>query len=290
MSSAPAQLTASQLFDVGGWVVVVTGGGTGLGLITAVTFLVNGAARVYITGRREEVLRKAAETYNHAEGVLGEIIPVVCDVTKKEDIEKLAASVRAKDKFVNLLVNNASVGGDKSDFAKKPNVEDISKTLFASDLQAWNDVLHLNTSSMFFASAAFLPLLVAAKGPFRSPGSILNISSMSGITKQTQGGQFAYNTAKAGTIALTKQLAYEFRRPELGVRVNTLAPGYFPSEMTPAHLFAGTPGEVRAQWGIPIGRLGRPTEYAQAVLNLAVNDYMNGSTVVIDGGWLLEQS
>ena len=84
----------------------VTGGGTGLGLITAVTFLVNGAARVCktfinsfaslrtskqisidITGRRGEVLRKAAETYNQAEGAVGEIIPLEGDVTKKEDIE-----------------------------------------------------------------------------------------------------------------------------------------------------------------------------------------------------------
>ncbi|KAF8527214.1 NAD(P)-binding protein [Gautieria morchelliformis] len=290
MSFSSAQLKAAQLFDVQGWVVVVTGGGTGLGLITAVTFLVNGAARVYITGRRAEVLQKAAETYNSAEDAIGEIVPVVCDVTKKDDIEKLVATVRAKNKFVNILVNNASVGGVKNDFVEKTNVEDISKALFASDPKTWNEALNLNTSSMFFTSAAFLPLLVAAKGSFSSPGSILNISSMSGITKQSQGGQFPYNTAKAGTIALTKQLAYEFRRPDLGIRVNTLAPGFFPSEMTPADLFAGNADEVRARWGVPIGRQGRPTEYAQAVLNLAVNEYMNGSTVVIDGGWLLEQS
>ncbi|KAF8579726.1 NAD(P)-binding protein [Ramaria rubella] len=285
---SPSQLNAAQLFDVKGWVVVVTGGGTGLGLITAATFLTNGAARVYIAGRREDVLKKAVKDYG--DGMAGEMVPVVCDIAKKEDIEKLVAFVQSKDKFVNLLVNNASVGGKKNQFTTKTNVHDISKALFAMELSEWNQVLHVNTSSIFYTSAAFLPLLVAAKESFRSTGSILNISSMSGITKQSQGGQFPYNTAKAGTISLTKQLAYEFRKSDVGVRVNTLAPGYFPSEMTPASLFPDDLDLVRIQEGLPAGRQGRPKEYAQAVLNLAVNDYINGSTLVIDGGWLLEHS
>ena len=69
---------------------------------------------------------------------------------------ELVASVRARDKFVNILVNNASVGGVSNDFYKETNVEDISKVLFASDLQGWNEVLHLNTSSMFFTSGKSL--------------------------------------------------------------------------------------------------------------------------------------
>ena len=104
--------------------------------------------------------------------MLGEIIPVEGDVSKKEDIEsnifvalhccrqlileypriELVATIRAKDKFVNILVNNASVGGVKSDFRTQTNVEDISKTLFASDLDHWNEILQLNTSSIFFTS------------------------------------------------------------------------------------------------------------------------------------------
>jgi len=266
----------------------VTGGGTGLGIITAVSLIANGAARVYITGRREEVLQNAAKIHN--EGTTGEIIPVTCDITKKEDIEKLVAFVRSKDNSINLLVNNAGVGGVKNDFQNSPDPETMSKTLFASDLKAWNEVLHINTSAIYFASAAFLPLLVAAKGQFGSPGSILNISSMSGITRQSQGGQFAYNAAKAATISLSQQLAYEFRRPELGVRVNTLAPGYFPSGMLPGDLFSQDSAEVRAKWGLPVGRPGNATDYAQAVLSVAVNGYMNGAILVIDGGWLLEQS
>ncbi|KAF8518145.1 hypothetical protein BU17DRAFT_48946 [Hysterangium stoloniferum] len=289
-SNNTSEFKAENLFNVQGWVAVVTGGGTGLGLITAKTLLANGAARVYITGRRESVLQKAVESYD-GNGT-GEIIPIVSDVSKKDDIEKLVEVVKSKDKYINLLVNNASVGGDTNEFKSKTGIDDISRALFASKLDDWNTLLHLNTSSlnMYVSTAAFLPLLVAAKERFPSPGSIINVSSMSGITKQTQGGQFAYNSAKAATIALTQQLAYEFRIPDLNVRVNTIAPGYFPSEMTPAEKFGGSPEHVRAQWGIPAGRLGLPTEYAQALISLAVNGYANGSTVLIDGGWLLQQS
>jgi len=113
---------------------------------------------------------------------------------------------------------------------------------------------------------------------------------MSGITKQSQGGQFPYNAAKAAIISLSQQLAYEFRRPGLGIRVNTVAPGYFSSEMTPASLFNGTPEDIYKEWGVPVGRQGNYRDYAQAVLCLASNEYMSGSTVLIDGGWLLEQS
>jgi len=91
-------------------------------------------------------------------------------------------------------------------------------------------------------------------------------------------------------ISLTEQLAYEFRRPDLGIRVNTIAPGYFSSDMTPASLFQGSPQDIYEKWRVPIGRQGGHKDYAQAVLYFASNEYTNGATLVIDGGWLLENS
>jgi NAD(P)-dependent dehydrogenase (short-subunit alcohol dehydrogenase family) len=147
-------------------------------------------------------------------------------------------------------------------------------------------------ASYYFTAVAFLPLLCAARdaAAFPDAGSILNISSISGITKESQNGQFSYNASKAATISLTEQLAVDLKRPGLEVRVNTLAPGYFPSEMTPiARDAAQAKDHFRRMdgWGIPFGRAGSPRDYAQAVLNFACNGYVTGSTLVIDGGWLL---
>ena len=72
--------------------------------------------------------------------------------------------------------------------------------------------------------------------------------------------------------------------------MNTLAPGYFPSEMTPVGQYLGKDkAYFRKEWYTPLGRAGSPKDYAQAVLSLAVNGFVTGSTLVIDGGWLLAQ-
>ncbi|KZT39019.1 NAD(P)-binding protein [Sistotremastrum suecicum HHB10207 ss-3] len=287
--SNTSDFRAESLYNVTGWTALVTGGGSGLGLIAAQALAANGA-RVYITGRRLDKLEEAAQSLGPDSP--GSIIAIQGDITKKEDIQALVEHISSKEKSLNFLINNAGIKGIKNDFNKvEQTPEAISKSLFeGSQIQEWQDVLLLNTSAMYFVAAAFLPLLVNAKDTHGNPGSILNISSMSGITKQSQGGQFSYNAAKAATISLSQQLAYEFSRPTLNVRVNNLAPGYFPSEMTRPSQFPGTPEEIRAQRGIPVGRLGTAREYAQAVLGFAVNTYVNGATLIIDGGWLLAQS
>ena len=98
----------------------------------------------------------------------------------------------------------------------------------------------INTASYFFTAFALLPLLAGAKtvAGFPEPGNIINLSSMSGITVTSQRGQFNYNASKAATLSLSKMLATEFARRELGVRVNCICPGYFPSVSTrPIHRY-----------------------------------------------------
>jgi NAD(P)-dependent dehydrogenase (short-subunit alcohol dehydrogenase family) len=147
-----------------------------------------------------------------------------------------------------------------------------------------------------FTVAAFLPLLQAARDN-RAPGldaayhpSVIVISSMSGIMVHAQ-GHMAYNAAKAATIHLTKMMAHEFRNA--GIRVNTIAPGYFPSEMTTGESDdrqkSRMPSNKIADKGhVPIGREGADEEMAQGVLFLAKNKYVNGQVTVIDGGVLLQ--
>ena len=282
-------LTAQSLFDVKGWVAVVTGGGTGLGLITAKTLAANGV-KVYITGRRVEKL-KDAEMTDSVSG--GSIIGVQMDVTEKESIIAAVKHISDKEKYVNFLVNNAGVSGANYGPGGHPkgSAQEISETMLNNQsFDDWQWMYKVNVTSYYFTSAAFLPLLCAARDQAGYPeaGSILNISSISGITKESQNGQFAYNASKAACVSLTEQLAVDLKRPGLEIRVNTLAPGYFPSEMTPIEAEKGSEKEhFMTKWGIPFGRAGRARDYAQAVLNFAVNQYVTGSTLVIDGAWLL---
>lgn len=286
-----SELGVTSLFNTKGWVAVVTGGGTGLGLVTARSLAANGV-KVYITGRRVEKL-KDAELTDSVSG--GSIVGFQMDCTDKESIEAGVQWIAEKEKYVNLLVNNAgvtSVNYGKDGFPKG-SVEEISREMLSNQtFDDWTSVYKTNVASYYFTSAAFLPLLCAARDhhAFPEAGSILNISSISGITKESQNGQFSYNASKAATISLTEQLAVDFKRPGIEVRVNTLAPGYFPSEMTPIAKDSEQAKEYfRRQdgWGIPFGRAGHPRDYAQAVLNFACNGYVTGSTLVIDGGWLL---
>lgn len=284
------QLRAQHLFNTKGRVAVVTGGGTGLGLITAKALCANGV-KVYVTGRRIEKLKDAEMTDAESGGA---IIGLQMDCTNKQSIEAGVKEISSKEKFVNLLVNNAGVTSCNYGPSGAPtgSVAEISKTMFNNqNFDDWLSIYKINVASYYFTSVAFLPLLVAARDfGYSEAGNILNISSISGITKESQNGQFSYNASKAATISLTEQLAVDLKKPGLEVRVNTLAPGYFPSEMTPIDKDNAQAKEhFRRQdgWGIPFGRAGHPRDYAQAVLNFALNGYVTGSTLVIDGGWLL---
>lgn len=105
----------SKLFSVQGWVCVVTGGGTGIGLMATQALAANGA-KVYITGRRTEALENAATEHNPSFSTGGKIIPVgPCDVRKKNGLEKIVEDLQTKygEKYINLLVCNAGVSGTK---------------------------------------------------------------------------------------------------------------------------------------------------------------------------------
>lgn len=282
-----SKLEVSSLFNTKGWVAVVTGGGTGLGLITAQTLAANGV-KVYITGRRVDKL-KAAET-QHQSG--GSITGVQMDVTSKDSIREAVKTIESKEKYINFLVNNAGVSGISYGDSGMPtgDIRSISQKMMDNEsFDDWAWFYKVMVASYYFTAVALLPLLVATREHgFPDSGSILNISSMSGITKDSQNGQFAYNSTKAATISLTEMMAHDFKREDLLIRVNTLAPGYFPSEMTPIEATESQKPEFfRKQWGIPFGRGGEPKDYAQAVLNFAVNQYVTGATLTIDGAWLL---
>ncbi|WWC93150.1 uncharacterized protein L201_008117 [Kwoniella dendrophila CBS 6074] len=292
-------LEIPKLFNVEGWVAIVTGGGTGLGLITATALAENGA-KVYITGRREEPLKNAVEGYKSLGNKgKGEIIAIQADVSNKEGIKKFVEEVQSKEKWVNVLINNHGIFPGATDInACEQTAEGLSKQMFEGEtFEQWADVWRINTASYHFTAFAFLPLLAAAKtiGKFSEPGNIVNLASMSGITKTSQRGQFHYNAGKAATISLSHQQALEFARRGLNIRVNVVCPGYFPSGMTiiPNENNTGSDDhtqEFKTKWGIPFGRPGNAIDYAQCIFGIITNQYVTGAEFVIDGGWLFNQA
>jgi NAD(P)-dependent dehydrogenase (short-subunit alcohol dehydrogenase family) len=118
--------------------------------------------------------------------------------------------------------------------------------------------------------------------------SVITISSMSGIMRHAQ-GHFSYNTAKGATVHLTKLMSSEFQKA--GIRVNSIAPGYFPSEMTAKESDdrqkSHVPKEkIQEKGHVPLMRPGREVEMGMSVLFLAKNQYVNGEIIAVDGGVL----
>jgi NAD(P)-dependent dehydrogenase (short-subunit alcohol dehydrogenase family) len=270
-------------------VALITGGGSGIGLMATQALAVNGA-KVYIAGRTEEKLDRVAELYS--KDIPGEIIPLVADVTKKAEIRNLAEEIKSREGYLSILINNAGI----SSHTETTEHEDASKlreSLFddeAADFDEWDRVFRTNVSQIFFMTTAFLPLL--QKGSEQERGwssTVLNITSISGIVKVSQ-HHFAYNASKAAALHLTKMLAHEVSSSNLPIRVNNIAPGVYPSEMT-----AGESDEKQKSFipkekyesKVPAARPGKDEDMASAVLFATSNQYLNGQTVVVDGGYVL---
>lgn len=222
-------LHISNLFSLRDHVCLITGGGTGIGLMAAQALAANGA-KVYITGRRMEVLQNAAKQHSpHSSqtSLNGQIIPIgPCDVTSKKDLEKLVAEIESKESYLSLFIAAAGISGPKGSPASG-DAKEIKKELWKEGVEEWNSTYQTDVTSVFFSTVAVLPLLQAAPKGHKS--SVIVISSMSGMMRNAQ-AHFSYNAAKGATAHLSKMMSKEFAKT--GIRVNSIAPGYFPSEMT----------------------------------------------------------
>ncbi|KIJ54142.1 hypothetical protein M422DRAFT_42366 [Sphaerobolus stellatus SS14] len=286
--------TVDKLFNVKNWVVVVTGGGTGIGLMCAQAFANNGA-RVYIVGRRSDALQNVIQTHGPSIQNGGQLIPITADISSKESIATLVNEISKKEKYVNVLVNNAGIATkERTDVTKGEDegVEALRDELWKTDQTEWEEVYRTNVVGYYYTAVAFLPLLAAATEHFHGYSAcILNNASMSGTTHVSQ-AQFPYNVSKGAVQHLTSLLAYEFSRPAVKVRVNAFSPGIFPSEMTTQSSGADQKSHIPAEGfgekkGIPADRPGKDDDIAQLVLMLACDTYVNGQNVHIDGGFLL---
>jgi NAD(P)-dependent dehydrogenase (short-subunit alcohol dehydrogenase family) len=251
---------------------------------------VNGA-KVYIVGRTEEKLERVAELYG--QNIPGQIIPVTTDVRKKGAIAQLVKDFESREKHLSILINNAGISSQARHDVEQEHPDKLRETLFDDDAatpEDWEDVYRTNVCQLYFMTAAFLPLLQKGTEAERGFSStVINISSISGILKISQ-HHFAYNASKAAAIHLTKMLAHEISSSKLKIRVNNIAPGVFPSEMTARESDekqkSSLPKE-QYEGKVPAARPGTDMDMGNAVLFTVTNQYLNGQTIVVDGGYVL---
>ncbi|KAI1565209.1 DltE, Short-chain dehydrogenase [Pyrenophora tritici-repentis] len=204
-------LSAATLFNVQGMVAVITGGGSGIGLTMTKTLVLNGARRVYIIGRRESILRSAAESIDP-----NVVIPIQGDVTKIEDLEEISATITQQEGSINLLIANAGIMGPRplktfssEALSEKEKAQQYASHALATPMEDFTNTYHVNGSAVYYTAMAFLPLLVAGNENTATTGStsqIITTSSIAGFSR-LPGASFAYNSSKAAVTHMSKMLA-----------------------------------------------------------------------------------
>lgn len=248
----------AALFDLSDAVALVTGAGGALGGRFAHVLAVHGAS-VAATARTPE---KLAGLVADIAGAGGKAAAYRLDVTDRRSIAAAFDRIEADWGPVTLLLNNAGIAHG-----------DPAATLAP---ETWRNVLDVDLDGPFFIMQEFARRLIAAE----TPGVIVNVASVIGM--RADKGVAAYATAKAGLIHLTRALALEWAR--YGIRVNAIAPGWFPTALNRDYL-ASESGEMLKKT-IPMRRFGEDHDLDGALLLLAsrAGAYMTGATIVVDGG------
>jgi 2-dehydro-3-deoxy-D-gluconate 5-dehydrogenase len=238
---------------------IVTGANTGLGRAIAVA-LSGAGAKVALVGRSS-----MQETETEIGTTGGESLSISADLSTLEPIERILDETISWAGQADILVNNAGIirRADALDFTEED----------------WDAVMDINLKNVFFLSQAFARRLVASD----RPGKIINIASLLSF----QGGIRipSYTASKSGVAGLTRLLACEWAAK--GINVNAIAPGYLATNNTEA--LRDAPERSAAILGrIPAGHWGRPEEIGGAAVFLAspASDYVHGTILPVDGGWL----
>ncbi len=250
------EMPVLERFRMDGRVVVVTGASSGLGAGFARALSSAGATVVLAARRKERLEALAGELRSRG----APASTVACDVA---DPESCAAMVRAamdEHGRIDVLVNNAGLGTAVPALKESP--------------EQFRAVVDVNLNGVFWAAKE----CAAVMGP---GSSIVNVASVLGLTAGFA-PQAAYSATKAAVMGLTRDLASQWGSRR-GIRVNSLAPGYFASEMTdeiPEKMLADITGKTI------FGRLGRQAELDAALLFLASDaaSFVTGTTLVVDGG------
>jgi gluconate 5-dehydrogenase len=253
--------TLARLFDLCGRVAIVTGGSRGLGLQIARALGEYGASLALVARKQNEL--DSAVNALAAEGCTA--VGFAADLSEADAVPRLVERVLERFGRIDILVNNAGAtwGARAEDYPT----------------EGWDKVLDLNVSAVFRLTQA-----VAREAFFKQRGgAVINLASVEGLQGHhpERLGTVAYNASKGAVINMTRALAAEWG--PRNIRVNAIAPGFFPSKMTAATL-AAYGEEARRQ--TPLGKLGGDTDLMGAALLLAsdAGGHITGQTLVVDGG------
>ena len=243
-----------------GKIALVTGGSRGIGRAVAIELAKEGAAvAINYAGNKAA----AEEVQSIITQMGGKAMIIQADVSDEKSAMQMVEEVIAQLGGIDILVNNAGITRDGLFIRMKE--------------EDWNAVINTNLTGIFNCTK------VAAKYMMKKrSGSIINMSSVSGIMGNA--GQTNYAAAKAGVIGFTKSLAREMA--SRGITVNAVAPGFIATDMTAA---MPEKAQEHVLTSIPLGKMGKPEDIANAVLFLASDkaSYITGQVIHVDGGMVM---
>jgi 3-oxoacyl-[acyl-carrier protein] reductase len=239
-----------------GRVALVTGAAQGIGKAVALLLARNGADIIV----SDINLEKAEETANEIKSIGRKALAVKGDVANWNDVERMVEVILEKFAKIDILVNNAGITRDK--------------LILRMTEEDWDAVLDVNLKGTFHCTKAVVRHMAKQRS-----GKIVNIASVVG--EMGNAGQANYSASKAGVIGLTKTIAREFA--QRGININAIAPGYIETPMTEA-----LPEKAKEELKklIPMERLGKPEDVAEAVLFLVSEEssYVTGQVLNVNGG------
>jgi dehydrogenase/reductase SDR family member 4 len=250
----------SRAIDLSGKVALVTGGGRGIGKAIA-SRLAEAGASVVIASRKKENLDAAAAALSH---LPGKVVPIACHLGRADQVEALVHETERALGPVDILVNNSA-----TNVGQGPSLEVTDEML--------DKMVEINIKAALRLVRLTVPRMIErGRG-----GSIINVSSISGLRPQSMG--LLYSFTKAGLIMMTRSWAREFGTD--GIRVNALAPGLIQTDFS-AFFWED---EQRRQSFLneqPIARLGQPEDIGGLALFLASDEssFITGQVFVVDGG------